>query len=219
MYGVARKRADLLRMLLVTTAAMLAIWVLALVETPNSAEATSLSQNGKIVFDRSTPSGDQSIYAVDPDGSSLSLLAKEAGMPAWSPDGTKIAYTNYREVRGGAWSEDVYVMNVDGSRKSNLTSTSAREWHPRWSPDGAKIIFSSEMDGDMDIYTMDADGSNVTQVTKNSDALDINADWQPLPGTTVIHQPDTGGPSVLLVATALLLSGGVMFYSGVNRRM
>jgi Tol biopolymer transport system component len=219
LYRVGFRSANLLQASLVMVAAMLAICLLALVEsTTEKAEAASLPQNGKIVFDRITPSGDHSIYTVDPDGSSLSRLAKDATEPAWSPDGTKIAY-NYQPEKRGAGSDDVYVMNADGSGKINLTkSPKVDEDRPSWSPDGTKITFSSDREGDHDIYSMDADGSNVTHVTTNPDAFDFNADWQPLPGTTV-HQPDTGGPSLLLVASALLFSGCLIFYAEVKRRM
>src|SRR5688500_129781 len=70
LYRVARKSADLLRMSLVTTAAMLAICLLALVETTNTAEADSLPENGKIAFHR-VHSDEASIYTVEPDGSNL----------------------------------------------------------------------------------------------------------------------------------------------------
>jgi Tol biopolymer transport system component len=52
---------------------VLAICLLALVETTNTAEATSLTQNGKIVFS-SDRSGSDAIYTVEPDGSNLSRL-------------------------------------------------------------------------------------------------------------------------------------------------
>jgi hypothetical protein len=88
-----------------------------------------------------------------------------------------------------------------------------------------KITFQSDRDGDYDIYTMDADGSDVAQVT-NLPGDDYSPDWQPLPRPTssksrseTVHPPDTGGPSLLLVASALLFSGGLMFYAGVKRRM
>ena len=81
MYGVARKSADLLRMWLVTTAAiLLAICLLALVETTNTAEAKdSLPENGKIVFQRrSSTSSIPHIYTVNPDGSNLSNLTNDS---------------------------------------------------------------------------------------------------------------------------------------------
>src|SRR5918994_3921648 len=87
LYGVARKRADLLRMSLVTSAAMLAICLLTLVAT-NPAEATSLPHNGKIAFTRNG-----AIYTVESDGSNLSQLTNgtpQVDRPVWSPDGTKI---------------------------------------------------------------------------------------------------------------------------------
>jgi hypothetical protein len=64
---------------------------------------------------------------------------------------------------------------------------------------------------------LNADGSNVTQITKNSGKYDSSADWQPLPRT--VHPPDTGGPSLLLAAGALFFSGGSLLYAVVRRRM
>jgi hypothetical protein len=49
-----------------------------------------------------------------------------------------------------------------------------------------------------------------------SNKLPVDPDWQPLPK---IHPPDTGGPSLLLVASALLFFGGVQFYAVVKRKM
>ena len=66
---------------------------------------------------------------------------------------------------------------------------------------------------------MDADGSDVAQITANSDVKDMDPDWQPLPPkspSVTVYPPDTGGPSLLLVASALLFSGGVLLYAGRN---
>lgn len=112
-------------------------------------------------------------------------------------------------------------MNADGSGKINLTSNSAVDLSPAWSPDGAKIVFSSDRDGDSDIYTMDADGSNLVQVT-NARYDEGQPDWQPLTPKSrslTVHQPDTGGPSLLLIASALLFSVGRLLYAVVQRRL
>jgi WD40-like Beta Propeller Repeat len=110
-----------------------------------------------------------------------------------------------------------YIINADGSGRTALTRNPAVDVEPGWSPDGKKITFSSDRDGgDYDIYTMDADGSDVAQVTKNSGVNDSLPDW--LPEETV-HQPDTGGPSLLLVLSALLFAAGVLLYAVVKRWM
>lgn len=75
-----------LKVSLVTAAAMLAICLLKLVETTNTAEAEdSLPENGKIAFSRER--GDASdIYTMDPNGSSASRLTKDTYYPDYQPD-------------------------------------------------------------------------------------------------------------------------------------
>jgi WD40 repeat protein len=169
------------------------------------------------------PREGRGIYIIDADGSDHTLLADEhiAGPCDWSPDGTKIAFSS--QVGGTG---EIYVMNADGSGKTNLTRTSTNwESDPDWSPDGTRIAFESGWDEDIDIYTMNPDGSEVAQVT-HSRAMDMDPDWEPVPGPTPpkrrsepVHPPDTGGPSLLLVASALLCFSGVLLYAVVKRRM
>ncbi len=84
-------------------------------------------------------------------------------LPAWSPDGTKIAFTSNRDGLG-----DIYIMNSDGGNVTRLTYTPARESSSIWSPDASKIVFDSERDGNREIYIMDSDGSNQTRLTFNA---------------------------------------------------
>ena len=50
--------------------------------------------------------------------------------------------------------------------------------YPAWSPDGKQIAFASNPDGNSDIYIMDANGTNLTQITHN-DADDLEPAWSP----------------------------------------
>jgi len=90
----------------------------------------------------------------------LTRNVAEDNMPAWSPDGTKIAFISNRD---GA--EEIYVMSAKGGNVTRLTHTAAVEYTATWSPDGSKIIFDSDRDGNRELYAMNADGSNQTRLT------------------------------------------------------
>jgi Tol biopolymer transport system component len=96
--------------------------------------------------------------------------------PAWSPDGTHIAFVSNRDGNF-----EIYTMDSSGGNVTRLTNDTARDDHPDWSPDGARIAFDSTRDssGNYDeIYVMDADGSNVSRLTDNP-AGDDQPDWSP----------------------------------------
>lgn len=61
---------------------------------------------------------------------------------------------------------NIYEANVDGTELKALTSGPAYHAECAYSPDGKKIVYASNESGSMNIYTMDADGSNVRQITK-----------------------------------------------------
>ena len=58
-------------------------------------------------------------------------------------------------------------MDIDGKNQQRLTNNASDDWSPSWSPDGKRIVFSSERDGDREIYVMDADGGNPQNLTNN----------------------------------------------------
>ena len=116
------------------------------------------------------------IYVMNSDGSNpINLTNNPAsdGSPAWSPDGTMIAFDSYRD---GNW--EICVMNSDGSNPVNLTNNPASDGSSAWSPDGTKIAFSSDRDENSEIYVMNSDGSNQTNLTDNP-APDYSPTWSP----------------------------------------
>ncbi|HEY3051084.1 MAG TPA: DPP IV N-terminal domain-containing protein [Gaiellaceae bacterium] len=136
------------------------------------------------------------IYVIASDGSgetNITHNAKANDGPAWSPDGTKLAFSSNRD---GNW--EIYMMNADGSGSTRLThNRSADDAAPAWSPDGTKIAFQTDRDGNYEIYVMNADGSAQTNLTKETQTDDASPSWAP-DGTRIVF----GSEGDLYVVTA-----------------
>jgi Tol biopolymer transport system component len=106
---------------------------------------------------------DAEIYTIPAPGGSPTRLTHDDVSdiePAWSPDGTKIAY-----FHGG----DLWVMNADGSGKHLLHAGSGGHWAPAWSPDGTTIAYLSyygnNADGPLlEVKTIDLQTKDVTDL-------------------------------------------------------
>jgi Tol biopolymer transport system component len=62
--------------------------------------------------------------------------------------------------------EQIFVMNVDGTHVTRVSRGDYYDFLPRWSPDGTRIAFTSSRDGTNGVYTMNADGSDVRDVSR-----------------------------------------------------
>ena len=78
--------------------------------------------------------------------------------PDWSPDGSKLVFTK----ESAPVNASVYVLDLFSRLQTRLTAESGYNGYPCWSPDGTKIIFSSDRNGSLGLWMMDADGSNTT---------------------------------------------------------
>ncbi len=90
--------------------------------------------------------------------------------PAWSPDGTKVAYC----IREGSGFGQIQLINADGSGHIPLTKLKGGACLPDWSPDGQRLALTAYGGGTPLILVMDKKGQNVTQVSAG-----YGARWSP----------------------------------------
>jgi len=134
------------------------------------------SAKGNAIAFTSSRDGNQEIYVIDADGTDLRRMTTAAGSdanPAFSPKGDLIAFESNRDG-----TPEIYVMNADGTGiQERLTHFSAEPIpsnvsvsKPTWSPSGDRIAFHRRVGaqgvrGHLEVYTMNADGTNVTRIT------------------------------------------------------
>jgi len=94
------------------------------------------------------------------------LTGLENSYPAWSPDGSRIAFESTRDGPDA----DIFVMQADGTGVVQLTRNDAYDGTPSWSPDGRYLVFATERDGNEEVYRMRADGSDQTNLSRHPGA-------------------------------------------------
>ncbi|MCH2186374.1 DUF5050 domain-containing protein [Myxococcota bacterium] len=148
---------------------------------PTWSYGPSWSPDGShIVFTSSRGDDVAEIYTMNADGSDETKITSATFLssneyPAWSPVGNQIAFSSVR-VEQGSLTQQIYLINSDGTGLVRLTDNGANDARPAWSPNGDQIAFDSDRTGETQIYVMDNDGSNQTQIT-NCCAGDFYPAW------------------------------------------
>jgi Tol biopolymer transport system component len=174
-------------------------WRNELFEFPSSfsPDGTTLATFRRL--DRSGRPSRYASFAMRLDGSGSTLLARGAGEPVYSPDGSRVALIAVGRTRTFATTRgsttitytDLAVANADGSGLTKLTNSKAIEVKPSWDPSGQRLAYTqipaTPSDGDLlgfgdSIMEINADGRCRTRVLSYPTALLYGATWQPGPG-------------------------------------
>jgi TolB protein len=169
-----------------------------------NAEAYFSADGRRLIFQATTAAGgcDQ-IYVMDLDGADLRRVSTGEGRTTcgyFFPHGDRILFssTHHRDVacpappdrsRGYVWPlhpYDIFVANADGSGARQLTDRPGCDAEATISPDGSRIVFTSDRDGDLELYSMNADGSDVRRLTFE-EGYDGGAFFSP-DGTRIVYR-------------------------------
>lgn len=127
-----------------------------------------------------TGSGRAEIWVMNADGTNPvrltenillgSFFGADTG-PAWSPDGTRIAFSS---TRNGLNNPEIYVMNANGSNQTRLTNNTFEDTDPFWVRGGGRITYTSRRFAQNGIWEINQDGSSDHQITNG-----FQGDWSP----------------------------------------
>ena len=131
-----------------------------------------------IAFTRGPSFSSTDIWRMDADGGNpvqLTTVAAREIRPSWSPDGSTIVFESGSSI--------VTMSAVDGSGRTAIGHGDA----PSYSPNGKRIVFARYKSGYSDIFVMDADGTDVRNLTKTPSISEFLPDWSP-DGSTIAFQ-------------------------------
>ncbi|MBB3223099.1 TolB family protein [Pseudoduganella umbonata] len=118
------------------------------------------------------------IALINIDGSGLTILTDGSGnygLPSWSPDGSQIVF---RGAGNGEGRDGLLIIDVASRAVRHIPGTVVKDNFPSWSPKGDLISFTSNRDGDYEIYTVRPDGTGLRRLT-NIPGNDAHNSWSP----------------------------------------
>jgi TolB protein len=131
------------------------------------------------------------IFTADLDGKNLKRLTETSGYDAeasYSPDGSQIVFTSFRDGDG-----EIYIMDSTGKNARRITNAKGYDGGPFFSPDGRRIIYRSDRKGNdlLQVYVNNTEGTAERALTQN-EFVNWGPYWHP-DGTHIIYATSKHG--------------------------
>lgn len=160
--------------------------------TAEEASLGAWSPDGKQIAFTSARSGNHDLFVMEADGSRVRQLTRtdpdRENQVAWSPDGKRLVFHRHTDT---PLSDEIFLMNSDGTGEINLSNNPAFDGDPAWSPDGKQILFVSTRNGAFQLFLMDPSGGNVQPLPVTADGWVFPA-WSP-DGKAIAYTKREGG--------------------------
>jgi Tol biopolymer transport system component len=207
------RRGAVVVLALALSATALGVAVRAFSGEPRRPKPAATFGNGPIWVRQGSGEGGSRIYALDPSTGDVRPLWQDGRNPdfsdvpirpeivswdyAFSPDGTRVAFTRNVNEGDGSCCYELFTMNADGTHLQQLTHDKAYASFPSWSPDGSRIVYS-RYDGSeyipgceltrqcpADLFVIDADGTEGHRITQDA-SDEATPSWSP-DGTRIAY--------------------------------
>lgn len=161
------------------------------------------STGKRIVFASTRHSVHPDLYIKSVDGVAVTQLTSDAAsdvQPAFSPDGSRVAFASNRS---GQW--DIWVIDVNGGPAVQVTSSPAEEIHPSWSPDGQELVYCSlpTGGGQWELWVTNANAG----ATKRFIGYGLFPQWSPVSEKIVFQRARERGSRWFGIWTFTLVDG------------
>ena len=160
--------------------------------------AASWSNDGSKIAFVSDRDGGNDVYVMNADGTRVRRVTYGVqalfSQPSWSPDDSRLLYVagpSHREA-------DLYIMEMDGANRVQLTDSPGLDANASWSHDGSAIAFVSTRDENVDMYIISSDGTGLRRFATHP-AEDLGPRWSPDDAQIVYFSRRTGDFEVFVI--------------------
>ncbi len=137
------------------------------------------------------------LQIADADGHNARTIftsSKQILSPAWSPDGSRLAYVSFESGNSA-----IYIQDIIQGTRARVSAKKGINSAPAWSPDGRRLALTLSAGGSPDIYILDIAAKNLKRLTSGP-AIDTEPSWMPDGRTLLFTSDRSGGPQIYQVS-------------------